>query len=391
MRAITCALVVVLGLGAGTARADVSKAWAAAKDNLPGNTQIFVAVDVAALAKLPMFGKVLAAVEKEERDLDKAHKLITKACGWDPITVIEGVVIAGDPTTKKGLAVYVQLSIDRAKASTCLEAMLRDVAGTKEKITIKQDGKYTVASAGTRKDDTAYFPWVAPNVVMIVPKPDDKSVVDAWHGQKTFSTSPVAALLGKVDQKALVGGAFATDKPDAWVPVTKAYGTWTNTAGKLTWNVLATFPDAKTATSMVDDLTKEVKRTATSDKPASYKKLWSSLSLKAAGAEVTMSSTATDKDLADALDDLVQKKKDDGAMSDREAAEAVAKMDQFAGKMCACKDKACADKVQDDLTKWASEMAKKGTGNKPSEDLVKKSSDIMKRYADCMTKLLTKK
>jgi hypothetical protein len=33
-------------------------------------------------------------------------------------------------------------------------------------------------------------------------------------------------------------------------------------------------------------------------------------------------------------------------------------MSEFKDKMCVCKDKACADKVVDEMTKWSSEMAK---------------------------------
>ena len=75
-------------------------------------------------------------------------------------------------------------------------------------------------------------------------------------------------------------------------------------------------------------------------------------------------------------------------MDDKETAAAVKKMEELSTRMCSCKDKACADRVQDDFTKWSTEMGKTQT-SKPSEELMKKASDIMTRYATCMTKAMS--
>ncbi len=80
------------------------------------------------------------------------------------------------------------------------------------------------------------------------------------------------------------------------------------------------------------------------------------------------------------------KKKGGGA-----AAEAVAKMEGFSKSMCDCKDKACADKVNEDMTKWGTEMAKNAGAakdEKPDPDLAKKSADVMTKYTECMTKIM---
>jgi len=80
-------------------------------------------------------------------------------------------------------------------------------------------------------------------------------------------------------------------------------------------------------------------------------------------------------------------KKKGGAMG-----EAVAKMEGFQKSMCDCKDKACADKVNEDMTKWGTEMAKTaGAGakdEKPDPEMAKKSADIMTKYTECMTKIM---
>src|SRR5689334_8945334 len=75
----------------------------------------------------------------------------------------------------------------------------------------------------------------------------------------------------------------------------------------------------------------------------------------------------------------------------RAAAEALAKMEGFSKSMCECKDKACADKVNEEMTKWGTEMAKNAGAakdEKPDPELAKKTADVMGKYTECMTKLM---
>ena len=71
-------------------------------------------------------------------------------------------------------------------------------------------------------------------------------------------------------------------------------------------------------------------------------------------------------------------------------ADGLAKMEELSKSMCDCKDKDCADKVNGDMTTWATEMAKNAgaaADDKPDPEMAKKSADIMTKYTDCMTKL----
>jgi hypothetical protein len=66
----------------------------------------------------------------------------------------------------------------------------------------------------------------------------------------------------------------------------------------------------------------------------------------------------------------------------------ITQMEYFTGRMCSCKDKPCADGVNESMTKWGTELAKnwKGKDQKPDPDMARKSADIMTRYTECMTK-----
>jgi hypothetical protein len=79
-----------------------------------------------------------------------------------------------------------------------------------------------------------------------------------------------------------------------------------------------------------------------------------------------------------------------GACKKKSSDDTVAKLEGFSKAMCECKDKACADKVNQDMTTWGTEMAK-NAGNKdakPDPDVAKKSADAMTKYAECMTKAM---
>ena len=68
----------------------------------------------------------------------------------------------------------------------------------------------------------------------------------------------------------------------------------------------------------------------------------------------------------------------------------MAKMTEFQKQMCACTDKACADKVNEAYMKWGQDMAKEAGENKEppkmSEEDMKKNADVAKAYAECMMK-----
>jgi hypothetical protein len=71
--------------------------------------------------------------------------------------------------------------------------------------------------------------------------------------------------------------------------------------------------------------------------------------------------------------------------------DAVAKMEGFQKAMCGCSDKNCADKVNEEMTVWGTEMAKAAGAakdEKPSPTLARKSAEIMTKYTECMTKIM---
>ena len=71
-------------------------------------------------------------------------------------------------------------------------------------------------------------------------------------------------------------------------------------------------------------------------------------------------------------------------------AEAMPKMREFRDDMCACKDKACADKVQDDMNKWSADNVRNAGDRpeRPSEADMKQMQEIGTRYGECMARAM---
>jgi hypothetical protein len=73
------------------------------------------------------------------------------------------------------------------------------------------------------------------------------------------------------------------------------------------------------------------------------------------------------------------------------AGEAMAKMSEFKDKMCACKDKKCADDVQAAMSTWSAESAKSAGDKKPEapdEKTMKEMQEVGTKYGECMAKAM---
>lgn len=308
MRSI-CALMVVAAVSSSSPSvgADVSKAWQAAKDNLPDTIPAIGAVDVAALVQAPAFGKLLDLFKKEERDVREGLDLFKSACSLDPTQVVDGFVIAGDPNGRDDdVMVFLQLKVDRPKASTCLEAMLRAVEKRKQ-VTLQQTGMFTEVSVGT---DTAYFAWVDKHVIAFNLDPMRKPRLEGFLGKKGLAKSPAGSLFGKLDTKAAAFGAIKLAKRlDRELPFTAAYGNLALAGGALSATLVGTATDANAASAFVTDVKREMTRTAGRDRtPAALKKLLNAVAVTATGAEVTVKGGASTNDLLEALRERMTRK-----------------------------------------------------------------------------------
>ena len=64
-----------------------------------------------------------------------------------------------------------------------------------------------------------------------------------------------------------------------------------------------------------------------------------------------------------------------------------ARFAEFTDRICSCKDKACADKVHDDMTAWSKDVSAQVKRENPSEAEMKRLEAVGRRYAECTSKL----
>jgi len=63
----------------------------------------------------------------------------------------------------------------------------------------------------------------------------------------------------------------------------------------------------------------------------------------------------------------------------------LAALSDFKGKMCACKDKACAETVRQDMNRWGEKMAAQNPEFRPSPETAARIAQIVSDYTTCMT------
>jgi hypothetical protein len=61
------------------------------------------------------------------------------------------------------------------------------------------------------------------------------------------------------------------------------------------------------------------------------------------------------------------------------------KLIEFADDMCACTDRACADGVTQEITRWSQEMAQEPEDVQPTDQQVEEMTRGMERLTKCMT------
>lgn len=73
------------------------------------------------------------------------------------------------------------------------------------------------------------------------------------------------------------------------------------------------------------------------------------------------------------------------AMSPDLENKALAALSDFKGKMCACKDKGCAEQVRQEMNRWGEKMATQNPDFRPSPEGAARIAQIVNDYTTCMT------
>lgn len=88
---------------------------------------------------------------------------------------------------------------------------------------------------------------------------------------------------------------------------------------------------------------------------------------------------------------IVLATRSDRTKAQEEARESFSRMQEFVDDMCKCDDKRCAERVSEDMTKWARDKASsKYDRDKTSEADTKKMAALSEELSRCMVKAMTR-
>ena len=249
---ILAALALSIAALHGQARADASRAWAAAKAGLPADAKVVLGVDVAAVQKTQLFATFYPKLH-DQPDVAKVLDAIKDGCKIDPLTVIQGIVFASSGERDDG-ALYVAVSgIDRTRLSSCLQTTAQAAAPHAEagdkpgdkpadppaKVTIKQAGNITEVSRGS---ESGFFGWVGKDVLVVSFHATDKPSLVKWMGGKgALVKSDLGKTLARVNTAAAVWGAgTGTKELQPGMTARGGYGAVTFAKGQLSADISGT-------------------------------------------------------------------------------------------------------------------------------------------------------
>lgn len=282
----------------GHARADVARAWAAAKAGLPADTKLMVGIDIAAIRQTQLFATYYPKLH-DKPDAAKVLDAIKDGCKVDPAGLVQGIVFGGTDGDQDG-AMYVAINgTDRAKLSSCLQAAVQ--ADDKDaKVSVKQNGNITEV---TRGSDTLYFGWIGKDVLVAPFRAKEKAALTKWMGGKgALAKSDLGKLLAKVNTAATLWAVgLGAKEIQPGIDARGGYGAVTYAKGTVNADLHAMLVSPEQATSLANLANQQLDQARNGPMPAEFAALIKAITITAAQDEVRVKASMTEKDVMGAL------------------------------------------------------------------------------------------
>jgi hypothetical protein len=293
----TVALLVAVGLSLVPlhARADASRAWAAAKAGLPADAKVVIGVDFGAIQKSQLFATYYPKL-RDKPEVSKILESMKTTCKLDPLTTVQGIVVATSGDQNEG-AVYLSIAgVDRARLSSCLQTAGQAVDKT-AKVSIVQDGNITALTENT---DTSFFGWVGKDVIVVSTRGKDKASLLKWmNGKGGLARSELGKSLAKVNTSAAVWGAGETTKEiQPGITARGGYGSVSFANGNVNADVHGVMASPAQATTMASTANKQlVEAKQGGGVPPQIAAMLKAVTISAAKDEVIVKASVVEKDL----------------------------------------------------------------------------------------------
>lgn len=282
------------------AEAGAGRAWSAARDVLPADTEIVLGANVATIRGTKVFARFLAAVVRAEPDVQEGQDIVRKGCGIEMMTVAQDIVVAMDREYHG--AVFIALTgVGEADVTACLTVLGKSKG---EKITAARTGnivEYSTAGASEK----LYMAWLGQDVLVIATDPLDRRQIQKWTGGKgAVKKTAVGKQIAKVDTSAALWGVVGRVSELAEAGIKLSWGQVTVNAGTISADVRLKMNSARDASRTASFVADELKQTA--NVPPELVKIMRGVVVAAAGAEVSAKAMLSDDEAATAVDLLIR-------------------------------------------------------------------------------------
>ena len=280
------------------AHADASKAWSAAKANLPSDATIVAGFNFGAIAKSQIFTEMFPKLVASSADLKDFLDLAKSACGIDPITAVSGAVIATDSSKSTGVVYLALNNLDQPKLASCADKLAKAKSkGGDEKITFKKDGNI-IEVTSSKHNKSVFYGWVGSDVI-VIPKDGDKAGLQRWMGGKGFAASALGKMAGKVNTGAAGWGATTEAKAvQPGMNMKGGYGSLDVANGNITVNAHVVLGSPAEAAKASTEANQQLVQVKTSGQlPAMFTTLLASLKVSSSADELVVGANAPEKDV----------------------------------------------------------------------------------------------
>lgn len=287
------------------ADADASKAWAAAKANLPADTHVLLGMDVAAVTSSSVFRTVFPLLLSQQSEMKDTFSLLETTCKIDPMKAIDGFVVGTAKDSDHG-AVFVALKgVTEAKVVACLEAIARgkDIPDAKVKVT--RDKGITQLAFGD--GDKVYLKWFGKDVLAIPLDIDNKAQLQKWAGsRKGLAKALVGKTAAKVNTRAAAWMVAGIDEDIDGVKTSLGYGSFDVRKGALAADLRIVTASAEDARSVADKAQQQLAMVANLGGDPAISSMVRALTVRADGPELVIKASLPEADLLPVLRTLMK-------------------------------------------------------------------------------------
>jgi len=229
-------------------------------------------------------------------DVKKGFDLFTSECKLPPLQAINSIAIGTDAAQKEGVAFVALQGVDRAKLTTCMQAVMKGISGAPVKV--KDDGNVTeiVLDKGSFN-----LGWIGNDVAVISLTPSDKGKLRAWIGNKgAFARSDAGRQVAKVPTGSTLWAlSTAAKQIDAQTTIKAGWFTTNYATGLFAGEIHAVMTDAAQATAAAAKLKDQLAKVPTSSTGLSD--ALKTVKITTTGPDVTIRAGISETDLLSVL------------------------------------------------------------------------------------------